>query len=306
MRHLKFFNLFCALTIIWLTSATFHAESNMSSSNYQIQWDSIGQGGENTSTSASYRVRDTFGNIQGVSSSASFRQDAGFRGGVYDPTVSFAVFSQDTSSQVAATLLAGSVVTVTSVVGFSIGDYIAIIQNQGASQISAIGRVTVVAGSTLTVDELKDGGVAPVIDGSGDFVYKLSGSSLPFNTFSTSVVNTGIVGWDAAADVSSGYKVYVFEDQNLISGADTIPDISDGAVTAGVNEYGARSSDPSLVSSTFDTQDAPITGSLQEIASRTDNSLKARDFLTLKVGIDATQPNGTYTQTLTFVFVGNY
>ncbi|MFA5947295.1 MAG: hypothetical protein WC813_04755 [Patescibacteria group bacterium] len=278
----------------------------MSSSNYQIQWDSIGQGGENTSTSASYKVRDTFGTIQGVSSSTSFRQDTGFRAGVYDPTVSFSVFSQDTSSQVAATSLVGNVVTITSVVGYAVDDYIAVIQDQGTSQISAIGRVTVVGGSTLTIDELKDGGVAPVIDGSSDFVYKLSGSSLPFNTFSTSVVNTGIVGWDAAADVSSGYSVFLFEDQNLTSGTDTIPDISDGSVTAGVNEYGARSSDTSLTGSTFDTTDSPIIGSFQEVASRADNSLKARDFLTLKVGISGTQPNGTYTQTLTFVFVGNY
>lgn len=306
MRALKFLNLFCAMLIIWLTSATFHAESSMSSDNFQIQWDSIGPGGEDTSSSATYKVRDSLGMVQGVSTSTSYREDTGFRAGVYDPTVSFQVFSQNYSSQVAATGLTGTVVTVTSVAGYSVGDFITVIQDQGASQIAAIGRVTVVGGSTLTVDELKDGGTAPVIDGSNDLVYKLSGSSLPFGTFSTSVVNTGVVGWDAAADVSNGYSIYVFEDQNLTSGADTIPDVGDGAVTQGVNEYGARSSDTSLASSTFDTADSAIAGSLQQVASRSDNSLKARDFLTLKVGIDSTQPNGTYTQTLTFVFVGNY
>ncbi len=278
----------------------------MSSGNYQIQWDSIGPGGGDTSNSASYKVRDNFGTTLGISSSATYREDAGFRAGIYDPTVSFSVFSQDSSSQVAATFLVSNVVTVTSVAGYSVGDYIAVIQDLGALQVSGIGRITVVGGSTLTVDELKDGGVAPVIDGSNDFVYKLSGTSLPFGAFSTSVVNTGIVGWDAAADVSSGYSVYMFENQDLSGSAGTIPDVSDGTVTANANEYGARSSDVSLAGSTFDTQDAPITGVLQEVASRTDNSLKARDFLTLKVGVNDTQPNGSYSQTLTFVFVGNY
>jgi len=306
MKAIQFLNLGLALMVIWLISAPFHAESGMYSDNYQIQWDSIGPGGEDTSSSATYKVRDSFGTTQGIGSSVTYREDAGFRAGIYDPTVSFSVFSQVTSTQVAATLLVGNTVTVTSVAGFAVGDFIAILQDQGALQITGIGRITVIGGSTLTIDELKDGGLAPTIDGSNDLVYKLSGSSLPFGTFSTSVLNTGIVGWDAEADISDGYSVYILEDQDLLSGSDTIPDVSDGTVTAGTNEYGARASDTSLIGSTFDTQDSPITGTLQEVASRTDNSLKARDFLTLKVGIDATQPNGTYSQNLTFVFVGNY
>ena len=278
----------------------------MYSDNFQIQWDSIGPGGENTSSSASYKVRDSFGVVQGVSSSTSYREDAGFRAGVYDPTVSFAVFSQSTASQVAATALAGTTVTVTSVAGFAVGDYIAIIQDQGVSQVTAIGRVITVGGATLTVDELKDGGTAPVINGTGDYVYKLSGSSLPFGTLATSVLNTGIVGWDVGADVSSGYSIYVYADQVLTSGGDTISNVNDGAVTVGGNEYGGRSSDTTLSDSTFDTVDTAITESLRQVASRDDNTLKARDFLTLKVGLDTNQPNGSYSQTLTLVFVGNY
>jgi hypothetical protein len=306
MKHLKFLNLFCAMLVIWLMSATFHAESSMSSDNYQIQWDSIGQGGEDTSSSASYKVRDTFGTLQGVGNSVSYREDSGFRAGIYDPTVSFAVFSEDVSSQVGATALSAAGVTVTSTSGYAIGDYFTVIQDQGASQIAAIGRITDITGSILVYDALRDGGTAPTVDGSSDFVYRLSGSSLPFGTFSTSVLNTGIVGWDAAADVPDGYSVFLFEDQDLTTGSATIPDVADGTVTTGVNEYGARSSDTSVATSTFDTQDTAITGSPQEVASRTDNSLKARDFLTLKVGIDSSQANGTYSQTLTFVFVGNY
>lgn len=300
------FRQFITVALSLLILAPFRVESAMSSTNYQIQWDSVGSGGSDTSSSASYKVHDTIGTNQGLSSSTSYRVDAGYRGGIYDPTVSFAVFSEDTSTQVAATVLVSTTVTVTSTAGFSVGDYIAVIQNLGASQVSAIGKVTVVGGSTLTVDELRDGGVAPTVDGTNDYVYKLSGTSLPLGTFSSSVVTTGIVGWDSSADVSNGYSVYLYEDQDLTSGAATISDVSDGSVTAGSSEYGARSSDTSLAGSTFDTTDTAITGSLQQVASRADNSLKARDFVTLKVGVSAVQAGGSYSQTLTFVFVGNY
>lgn len=300
------FKHFITASLLLLILAPFRVESAMSSTNYQIQWDSVGSGGSDTSSSASYKLHDTIGTNQGISSSTTYRVDAGYRGGIYDPTVSFAVFSQVTSSQVAATALVSTTVTVTSTAGFSVGDYIAVVQDQGAGQVSAIGKVTVVGGSTLTVDELKDGGTAPTINGSNDYVYKLSGSSLPLGTFSASVVTTGIVGWDSSADVSYGYSVYLYEDQNLTTGSATIPDVSDGAVTAGFSEYGARSSDTTLTGSTFDTADTAITGSLQQVASRTDNSLKARDFVTLKVGISSAQASGNYSHTLTFVFVGNY
>ena len=278
----------------------------MSSSNYQIQWDSVGNGGSETSSSASYKLHDTIGVNQGIGSSSSYREDGGYRGGIYDPTVAFQVFSENTSTQVATTLLVSTTVTVTSTVDYSVGDYVAVVQDLGASQVSAIGKVTVVGGSTLTVDEFHDGGVAPTIDGSNDYVYKLSGTALPLGTFSSSVVTTGIVGWDSSADVSNGYSVFLYENHNPSDGGNTISDVGDGSVDAGSSEYGARSSDTSLASSTFDTQDTAITTSLQQVASRGDNSLKARDFVTLKVGVSATQAGGSYSQTLTFVFVGNY
>jgi hypothetical protein len=306
MKRFSGWTVISAMFLFWLALAPFKAESFMSSDNYQIQWDSVGQGGEDTSSSASYKVRDTFGTLQGIGTSASYREDSGFRAGIYDPTVSFNVFSQSMATQVAATSLSSNTVTVTTTSGYAVGDYIAIIQNQGASQVSAIGKVIAVGGSTLTVDELKDNGTSPTIDGSNDYVYVLSGSALPFGTLSTSVVTAGIVGFDTSADVSGGYNVYIYEDQDLTSGSDVIADVTDGSVTANDNEYGAISSDTTLAASTFDTQDTAITSSLQQIASRSDNTLKSRDFLTLKVGIDTSQPNGSYTQTLTFVFVGNY
>ena len=110
-----------------------------------------------------------------------------------------------------------------------------------------------------------------------------------------------------AADVPTGYSVYVREDQDLqTAGADTINDVADGSVTSGSEEYGGRSSDTSLSSTTFDTADTAFTTTFQQVASRTGATLKARDFLTLKAAIATDTINGAYSQTLTVVFVGNY
>lgn len=283
--------------------------ASMSSTTYQIQWDSIGPGGADTSSSSSYQLRDSISNgLDGIADSSSFRLDSGYRAGIYDPTVYFSLFSQNLSSQVGATSLSLTTVGVTTTSGYAVGDYIGVVQNEGLSQISAIGRVVTVGGSSLTVDFLSDGGVTPTIDGTNDFVYELAGTSLPLASLSSATASTGIVGWDVTADVPSGYGMFVLEDDDLRAsdGSPVITDVADGTVTLGVTEYGARSSDTTLAASTFDTQDTNFTTQLQQVASRSGVSFKSRDFLTLKAAIDDTIPDDTYSHTLTFVFVGNY
>jgi hypothetical protein len=285
----------------------FLAWGAMSSTNYQIRFDSVGVGGVETSTSSSYKVRDSLEFIQGTSSSSSYRVDQGYRGGVYDPVVHFNVISQDTASQVAATAITSTSVDVTVTTGYVTGDYIVVLQNEGLSQVAAMGRITSVAGSTLNVDFFQYASSLPVIDGSNDYVYELTGSSIPLASLSPSTVSTGIIGWEVAADVPTGYSVFVMENQNLqTAGGDVLNDVDDGAVTAEMEEYGGRSSDTTLSNSTFDTLDTAFTTTLQQVASRTVATLKARDFLTLKAAAAETTVNGAYSHTLTVVFVGNY
>jgi hypothetical protein len=101
--------------------------------------------------------------------------------------------------------------------------------------------------------------------------------------------------------------VYVFENQNFqTSSGSILNDVDDGSVTMEFEEYGGRSSDLSLSASTFDTADTAFTSSLQQVASRSSGTLKARDFLTLKAAASADTLNGAYSHTLTVVFVGNY
>ena len=280
----------------------------MTSTNFQIQWDSVASGGNDTSTSTSYKLRDTIGvTAASNGSSTTYSLRSGYGSGVYDPTASFEVHTQDTSTQVAATVLSGTTVTVTTVAGFSVGDWIAVIQDEGQNQVSQVAKIASISSPTITVDFWTTSGSTPVIDGSNDYAYRLSATTVSFGTLSSSIVDTAIVAWEATADVAQGYSTFVFEDHDFNDGgANTVDDVLDGAVTAGAEEYGARSSDTTLANSTFDTADTAISSTPTQVASRSDNSFKARDFITLKLAISASTPAASYSHTLSIVYVGDY
>ena len=279
----------------------------MTSTNYQINWDSVNVGGLDTSSSATYLLRDTGGEFGlGSMSSSTYAIDAGYRGGVYDPVVSATYLLQNTATQVAATLLASTTVTVTTTSGYAADDYIVLIQDEGVSQVAAIGKIISTDATTITVDSWTTNGTTPTIDGAGgDYVYELNGTALSLGSLASARVGTAIVAWEIFADVSQGYGVYVFDNGNPSTGTVTFSDVSDGTVSAGVTEYGARSSDTTL-SSSFDTQDSALTTSPQIVGSRTDNAFTSRDFLTFKASADTSFTGGTYSGTVTFVLVGDY
>jgi len=296
--------------LVWLCVGVFSyaplAYAEMSSSNFIIRWDSLNSGGSDSSSSASFNVRDTVGESGGGNSdSTSFQIHSGYRQGVNDQVITFDVFAQTNASSRAATASSGTTITC-STAGLAVGDFIALIQDEGASQVSAIGRIISIGGGTITVDELKDGGTAPTIDGTNDFVVKLGSSAAALSTLSSSAVSTAIVGMDVTAEVDGGYTVQIEDDGNLRDGANDINDVADGAVTAGSEEYGGLSSDTSLAGSTFDTQDTAFTQSFQEIATRSGASFESRDFVTLKASISPSTPNGSYAHVLSVIVSGNY
>lgn len=278
----------------------------MSSSNYQILWDSVDSGGSDTSSSTSYILRDSVSNpASGSSSSTNFTDQAGYRSGIFDQFITFKLFGQNNSSEISATGLSGETITANNT-SFSVNDYVALVQDRGAGQITAIGKITSLGSGTIIVDDLKDGGVVPTIDGSNDYVYKLSGSSLDFGNFSTSSVSTSILGLEITIDSDSGYTIQTMSDGELRSGINSIPSVADGTVTAGSAEYGAISSDTTLTNSTFDTQDTAFTTSFQDIANESTFQFISRNFLTLKTAIDVAIPAGTYGQVLTFIASANF
>lgn len=287
------------------------AFASMTSSNYQILWDTVGVGGDSTSSSSSYKLRDVLGeNAADMSTSTNYTLAGGFRGGTYDKTVDFRVLGMGRSYQVGATSVASTTVTVTTTSGYAAGSFIVLIQDEGSAQVSAMGKLTTVTATTLTVDAWTTNGTSPAIDGSDDVVYLMTTApDIELGTLNTSDISTFVLGWQAAADVSQGYSVYLMADhglQSTVSASTVITAVSDGAVTVGVTEYGARSSDTSLALSTFDTADTAITTSLQQVASRGDNAIRSRDFLTLKAAIATGTTSAEYTQALTLIFVGDY
>lgn len=294
----------CLIAVLAVTTGG-RAFAAMTSTNYEIRFDDFGTGGDNTSSSSSYQLRDSTGSAssQGGSSS-SYQVNSGFRAGIFDQAVDFELFIQSRASQVAATTLSGSTVTVTSAAGFSAGDMVVVIQDEGATQTAAVGKISSIASNDLVLDSLTGG--SPTIDGTNDYVYSLDGSSISFSTLSASTVATGIIAWEINNDTDQGYSVYVVEDQQLTNGLSTVPDVSDGSVTAGSAEYGGRSSDASLASSTFDSQDTAFSTSLQQVGSRSGVEFQSRDFLTVKWAISDTQNDGAYSHTLTLVYVGDY
>ncbi|HLD17829.1 MAG TPA: hypothetical protein VJB99_02015 [Patescibacteria group bacterium] len=289
--------------IFLLTEAT---GASMTSSSYRIEWDALSQGGGEQSASSSYKIRDTVGEVSpGIGESSSYQLAAGYRAGVYDPMITFDLFVQQTGTERVVTTLSERTVT-TSTDGFSVGDMIAVVQDKGESQISAFGKIISLGAGTLTVDAWKNAGVTPVVDGTDDVVYRLSSNAIDLETLRTSAVRTALVGFEVSSDIGNGYVVNVLEDGELRAASDFIDDVSDGSVTVGQEEYGARSSDSSLSSSTFDSIDSAITSSFQEIATDTQSVLERRNFLTLKAAIASTTPAGTYGQNLSLVVSGNF
>ena len=278
----------------------------MTSTNFQILWDSVNAGGLDTSSSATYQLRDVVGDVSvGTGSSANYQTSDGYRSGIFDQTISFALFSQDASTSRAATALSGTTITADTT-NLAENDYVVLIQDEGSGQVSAIGKISSIGVGQIVVDELKTAGSSPSIDGTNDVLYKLSGTTGAIGSLSSTTVNTTTIGFEVTADLTNGYTLKTYDDGNLRFGSYDIDDVSDGEVTVGSEEYGGRSSDTSLASSTFDTQDTAFTTSLQDVVTVSSNAFEDRNFVTLKSSMSPTSTAATYTHTLGFILSGNF
>ena len=282
--------------------------AEMSSTNFIIRADALSSGGDNTSSSASYLLRDSVaGMAQGISSSSSYNLRSGFRPMVFDPVVSLNVGVQETDVSTTISSLVGTDVTVDSTSGFSVGDLVILGQDVSSSPVMAVGEVVSIVGSVITVDELVSNG-SPVVDGTDDTLFRASGTSVSFGGLSNTLVTQRLIVWEVSVDVTNGFVVYLAEDADLQSGVNTITDVSDGEVTAGSTEYGARSSDTTLAGSTFDSEDAPVTSTLQQIGTVASGSASfdAKGYVELKASRSGLAQQGTYEHNLYVVASPTY
>lgn len=298
--------IFAAIVIVGFFGTTLRADAQMTSTNYEIRWDTVGNGGDDTSSSASYILRDTVGSTAvGQGTSGSYDLRAGYRQGVFDQVIDFSFFAQDSSVLNEATSVVGT--TISCDTGdFVVGDMVALIQDLGDGQVSAIGKIVSIGAGSVTVDSLQDGGTAPAIDGTNDFVALLEGTATNLGTLAVTDVSTTIIGMNVWAEVDGGYVIQVAADGDLSDGVDTIDAVADGDVTAGEEEYGGRSSDTTLAGSTFDSVDTAFTTSFQDIVDASAAGYDDRSFLTLKAAIDTNTDGGNYDQALTIIISGNY
>ncbi|MCR4314057.1 MAG: hypothetical protein NUV84_02320 [Candidatus Uhrbacteria bacterium] len=282
------------------------AQSAMSSANFEIRWDTLSTGGSDTAASGSYRLRDTAESVvAGSGSSSSYQLAQGYRAGVDDQILTFEVLAQTTASARSATALSGLTVTA-STTGISVNSLIAVVQDVGASQVAAIGRVASLGAGSITVDAWKNGGTVPTVDGTNDYVYPLTSTSVAFGELSTSSVTAVIIAFEVNSANDNGFVVQVFDDGNLRSGGNEINDVGDGSVTTTTEEYGARSSDTSITNSTFDTADTGITTTSTDVATESSAIFESRNFVTLKAAIDEGTPDGSYSHIIALIVSGNY
>lgn len=279
-------------------------QASMSSTNYKIRWDTVSTGGSDTASSGSYFLHDTAeASVAGGATSSNYQLMQGYRS--VAQILTFEVLAQSNSSGRGATALSGTTVTA-SISDISVGDFVAVIQDLGASQIAAIGKVASLGSGTITVDIWKNGGTVPVVDGINDYVYKLTGTSIAFGTLGRTSVATAIVAFEVSASNDNGYSTQLVEDGNLRSGDNEINDVTDGSVTAGVEEYGARSSDTSLSGSTFDTADTALSTSFADVATEITSAFESRNFITIKAAIDQSTVNGSYSHVVSLIASGNF
>lgn len=290
--------------LVGLFSWTNMASAEMSSTNFSIRWDAISTGGSDTSSSASYIMHDTVGMpVAGQSTSTTYTLQAGYRS--REEVLELELYGQVRSSERTAFARVGNTI-VCSPDELAVGDYIAVVQDVGVAPVVGVGRIESMTGVSVTVDTLQNTGVAPTIDGSNDVVYLLSGRGLNLGGLSEEELSSAVAGFWVTADLDNGYSVQVFEDDDLRHGANDINDVGDGAVTLGAEEYGGRSSDATLATSTFDTADTAFTQTGQDIATRAIATYQGRDFVVLKASIDGSTTDGVYGQLLSFIVSGNF
>lgn len=283
----------------------------MTSTNFQLLWDSVNIGGEDTSTSTNYQMRDTVGEHgSGTSTSANYSMRAGYRvGDTQDPFLTFSVGTQENDTEVAFTAYsnAGKTVTVASVASFTVGNYIGVVENKGLSQLIAIGKITDITGSVLTVDAWagEPSSISASPSGSNDFVYRMGGSKAVPGLQAAGIGKTSVTRTNVVTSAQSGYSVKVQTDGDFrVSSSVFFINVSDGEVTAGTEEYGGETVGSLAMGTGGDFAfSSTSTRTIQESSTYASND---RIGLIYKLSIGSGSPSGNYQQVIIYTATANF
>lgn len=299
---------------MWLLIALFvlipTAGFAMTSTNYQILWDSVNSGGTDVSTSTNYTIRDTIGeHATGFSESENYRISAGYRvGDTQLPFIALNLGTQENTTQVAWTAFsnAAKTVTVSSAASYSVGEYVGVVENEGFSQLIAVGKITDITGTTITVDdwEGEPASLSSTPSGSDDYVYRMRGSAAELSTIIPGLERTSMTVTDVVINADSGYTMSIQGANDLLSGSTRITAVSDGTISLNDEEYGTEivgtlsvggGSDLSIPTSTQRT--------IQSSSTYGDND---RVGVIYKLSVSPQTPSGSYTQTVIYRLTGSF
>ena len=304
MRFL--YSFLSALVSVLLTVSPVMA---MTSTNYQINWDDMAAGGADFGSSANYLVHDTLGDVAaGAGSSVNYRLSAGYRIPETTNILGYEVKARSASPSTSWSSFNGvDQVTVASAAGFSIGDLIAVIEDIGLSQLVAIGRISNIAGTLITVDRFDgDSGIISAVSAGGDDrVYRLSAASLALGSVTDSTAAVGVVGTNVISSVPTGYSLYVHGNHLMQSGAETIDEVLDGSVTVGSEEFGASVTGPGAINAGTDLGVTTTLRLVQTNAVATGGEGDKLGF-SYKLTVAPGTVNGSYTQDTYYTLVANY
>lgn len=283
----------------------------MTSTNFSIPWDNLNQGGNDVGTSTNFSVRDTIGGLSvGTGTSANYQLNSGYRAPESAYLLSYIVRTGTTVSTAysAFTNGVGGSVTVSSAGSFSIGDLIAVVENQGFGELVSVGKITNIAGLVMTVDRFEGdgGGMSALPAGGDDFVFRLSSNSFNFGTVTVGSENTAVVGTSVQTNIPTGYSIYVQASQDLQNAlANVMTPVTDSVVTVGFEEYGAEVTGATAVGSGSDLGVTTTQRVIQSSGVAT-SAITDKVAMIFKLAISGATNPGTYTQTVYYALTANY
>lgn len=285
----------------------------MTSTNFRIDWDNVNTGGDDIGSSANYKLLDTIGdNASGTSTSANYNLSAGYRAGTDVSALSFVVQTQENSSQAAYSAFNNAAKTVTLVAAvpgsYAVGDYIVVVENKSFPQKIAIGKISSIAGNTITTDAFSgdNASMSASPSGSSNFVYRLSGSTADFGQVATTLQPTTVTMSNVLSPAATGYSVYLSADGNLRkTNTVSIAAVTDGLVSPGSEEYGISVTGTSAYGS---GSDFAITVPQQVIQTRSGATPQTPDRMGViyKLSIASSTASGLYSQSLIYTLTANY
>lgn len=282
----------------------------MSSTNYQINWDSINFGGLDVSTSTNYNLRDTIGEHgTGYSDSENYKLKAGYRSGeTLEPYLSIDIGTQEDNIFTSWSSFSSStrIVNVNSTSSFAIDDYIGVVENEGFAQLVAIGKITNISGNVITVDnwEGEPESISTSPSGTDDFVYRMNGNQATLGLQTIISESTSLTLTNIASNANNGYNVTIKGVDKLKSGSAIIKDVTDGTVSADSEEYGIEAVGSLAVGGGTDV-DIPTSSqrSIQQSATYADND---RIGVIYKLSIGPLTPTGNFEQIVEYRVTGNF